>query len=257
MLSSHGSVSSDRTSHHPHSQHVQHQRAAQLALSFTHTSQLSEKDKMLLGKPYLHYLDTVLCADREACKSALERYNDAARPSSGVSTGERARLFRAIVDPSTRAGGNNPNNPTNSSTNPPRHLVAQAPTGRIGHRTLVETPFNCDYGYNLHIGDDSVVGANCYMMDPCDIVIGDRCIIGPNVKFYGMTAAVDSRNRKGSQGAVVGGAIVVEDDVVIGGDAVVMPYRTIGKGAFVGAGCVVTKVSLLINPSLWLGVYVF
>ncbi|GAB7361457.1 hypothetical protein MBLNU230_g1513t1 [Neophaeotheca triangularis] len=244
MLSSHGSVSSDRTSHH--------QRAAQLALSFPSSGQMSEKDKMLLGKPYLHYLDTILCADREACKSALERYNDAARPSSGVSTEERARLSRAIVDPSTRFQARNPganplslsthNGHTPSNRHPPAPTPPQTdPIGRIGHRTLVETPFNCDYGYNLQIGDDSVIGANCHLQDAAPIIIGNRCVIGPNVKFYAMTTSIASSARRGSQGAFTAGAIVIEDDVVIGGDAIVLAYRTVGKGAFVGAGCVVSK----------------
>lgn len=57
-----------------------------------------------------------------------------------------------------------------------------------------------------------------------------------------MTASSHSDLRKGSQGPVIGGAIVIEDDVFIGGDVIIMPFRTIKKGSVVGAGSIVTKV---------------
>jgi len=82
------------------------------------------------------------------------------------------------------------------------------------------------------------------MQDACEIRVGDRTIIGPNVKFYGVTTSVDATVRKGSRGTVQGGAIHIGEDCFIGGDVVILPYRKIGKGAVVGAGSVVTKVSV-------------
>lgn len=197
---------------------------------------MSEKEKMLLGKPYLHYIDDVLLDDRQQCKFAIERYNNAARPSEAISSDERSRFFSAVIDPAKR----------NVANQNYRDVSATIPTmlrpGRIGHRTIVEAPFNCDYGYNINLGNDVVVGAGCYMQDPCEVIIGNRTIIGPNVRFYGNSASVDPTARKGSQGMLTGGAIIVEDDVFIGGDAIILPHRVIGKGAVVGAGSVVTKV---------------
>lgn len=183
---------------------------------------------MLIGEPFNHFIDSDLMLDRQECKSALERYNEAARPSTGVSSAERARLFRAIVEPAARQSQRN-NSPTD-------------PIGSVGHRTIVESPFSCDYGYNIHIGDDVVIQAGCYFQDCCRITIGHRVLVGPNVRFYGMTASSHSDLRKGSQGPVIGGAIVIEDDVFIGGDVIIMPFRTIKKGSVVGAGSIVTKV---------------
>lgn len=117
----------------------------------------------------------------------------------------------------------------------------QGPTGTCGSRTIVESPFTCEYGYNVNLGNDVVIQANCVMQDACTISIGDRTIVGPNVKFYCMTASVDSGLRKGSQGMFLAGAIKVEEDCFIGADVIIMPFRTIGKGAVVGAGSVVTK----------------
>ena len=209
-----------------------------MALSYNPNAQLSEKEKMLLGRPFLHFINPELLIDRQQCKGALERYNDAARSTSHVSPEERGRFFRAIVDPTARPEYGR------------REEPYAGPRGHIGRQSIVESPFLCDYGYNLHVGDDVVIQSGCYMQDACEIRVGDRTIIGPNVKFYGMSASVDATARKGCRGNVQGGAIHIGEDCFIGGDVVILPYRKIGKGAVVGAGSVVTKVSFIINPDL-------
>ncbi|KAF2770132.1 trimeric LpxA-like protein [Teratosphaeria nubilosa] len=188
---------------------------------------------MLLGKPFRHFVDSELLEDRQQCKSALERYNDAAKTSSHISAEERGRFFRAIVDPTARQQYLQFRKVSDEGYNGPK--------GYIGQRTIVESPFNCEYGYNLHIGNDVIVQSGCYVQDACDVRIGDRTMIGPNVKFYGITASVDPTVRKGSHGPVNAGAIRIGDDCFIGGDVLIMPFRKIGNGAVVGAGSVVTK----------------
>lgn len=188
---------------------------------------------MMLGLPFVAYRDTELLNDRDQCKAALERYNDSARASRASSSEERARFFRAIVEPSYRDSFRQRFDP----------LSYTGPKGTVGSNTYVETPFTCDYGFNIHLGNEVLIQPGCYMQDACEIIIGSRTIIGPNVKFYGTTASVDCSKRKGSQGAFIAGAIKVGDDCFIGGDAIIMPFRKIGKGAVVGAGSVVTKVS--------------
>lgn len=185
---------------------------------------------MILGRPFLHFIEPELLVDRQQCKGALERYNDAARSTSHLSHEERGRLFRAIVDPIAR--------PEFAR----REDSYTGPQGHVGRHTIVDSPFTCEYGYNINIGDEVVIQSGCHMQDACDIRVGNRTIIGPNVKFYGITASVDATARKGSQGCVQGGAIKIGDDCFIGGDVVILPYRKIGNGAVVGAGSIVTKV---------------
>lgn len=210
------------------------QRTAALALAYNPNVSLTEKEKMLLGKPFLHFTDSELYKDKQQCKGALERYNDAARSTSYVSQEERGRFFRAIVDPTARPEFIR------------RDEVYTGPQGHVSAQTFVESPFTCDYGYNIHIGENAVVQSGCYMQDACEIRIGDRTIIGPNVRFYGITTSIDATMRKGSRGTVHGGAITIGEDCFIGGDVIILPYRKIGNGAVVGAGSVVTKVSLLL-----------
>lgn len=190
---------------------------------------------MLSGQLYNHYLDDELIRDRESCKRAVESYNNACSPSSTMSSPEKERHFKYIISPRAR---------TFSET---LYHNWQGPKGSCGHRTIVESPFSCEYGYNIHLGSDAVIGARCFMQDACPVVIGDRTIVGPNVKFYCITASVDANLRRGSRGNFMAGPIKVEEDCFIGADVIIMPFRTIGKGAVVGAGAVVTRVS----SSIW------
>ncbi|KAK0251843.1 hypothetical protein B0A54_11502 [Friedmanniomyces endolithicus] len=201
------------------------------ALSHNSATNLTGKDKMLLGRPFRAYHDSELIHDREQCRAALEKYNNSARADSGISTEEKGRLFRAVIEPPFRPGWR------------PQHLheAYSGPKGYVGHSTLIDTPFTCDYGYNIHLADSVLVQAGCYMQDACEIHVGARTIIGPNVKFYGITASVDKNKRQGSEGNFVAGAITVGEDCFIGGDVIILPFRRIGSGAVVGAGSVVTK----------------
>ncbi|KAF3359345.1 hypothetical protein VdG1_02368 [Verticillium dahliae VDG1] len=113
--------------------------------------------------------------------------------------------------------------------------------GRVGENVVVEAPFNCDYGYNITIGQNAIVGRNCTIIDTCEVKIGDNCHIGPNVSIYTATLPIDPKRRMGSKGPQLGRAITIEQDCWIGGGAIILPGRTIGKGSTVGAGSIVTK----------------
>jgi acetyltransferase-like isoleucine patch superfamily enzyme len=202
--------------------------------SYLGSSETSEKYKMLTGEPYRAYIDEDLMDDRRACKTAVKHWNQAHSDSRPTSAAEKGRLFEGILDPSKRAEPNHQYRDYNSHQTRP---------GSIGSRVIIDNPFTCDYGYNIHIGDDTYIGANCTIEDPCDILIGSRVQIGKNVTFFGNVANEDSFPRKGSQATLTGGAIVVEDEVIIGGGTIIHAHRVIGKGASVRAGSVVTKVS--------------
>jgi len=195
------------------------------------SSEVSEKYKMLIGEPYKAHIDGELLDDRRSCNYAVESWNDAHKPGSSHSDEEKGRLFRAILDPYERRENRNLQyrEPSSSLTRP----------GSIGSQVIVVYPFHCDYGYNIHIGDDTFIGANCTIEDAADISIGSRVHIGKNVMFCGTDEPVQ---RKGSQSELTAGAIIVEDEVHIGAGTIIMPHRVIGKGASVAAGSVVTRV---------------
>jgi len=64
-------------------------------------------------------------------------------------------------------------------------------------------------------------------------------MIGPNVQIY--TAAHHLQAKPRNRGQEVAKPIVIEDNVWLGGAAILLPGVTVGRNAVVGAGAVVTR----------------
>ncbi len=221
----------------PQTPHSTPSQVAQMALQHgaslraTRPPGKSEKEKMISAELY-HPFDPQLVGERELCKAACWRFNNSTNPTLGISREEREHLFRKILSPQNFSSAASP-----------------SPIGSVGDRVVVEAPFTCDYGYNIRIGDDVCIGANCTIMDTCSITVGPRCIIGPNVNIFGATLHIDPRRRNGSQGPALGKGITIEEDCWIGGGAIILPGIRIGKSSTVGAGSVVTRVSFIFPSS--------
>lgn len=54
---------------------------------------------------------------------------------------------------------------------------------------FVKPPVYVDYGIRLHVGGSTFINRNCTIMDTpvADVVIGERCNIGPNCVIVGVT----------------------------------------------------------------------
>ncbi|VUC37475.1 unnamed protein product [Clonostachys rosea] len=208
------------------------QVAAQLALShsqYPHPHRRTQKEEMLSGRQFYPF-DKELCLERERCATACWRFNNlTAPPSNGLSTSERIRLFLEILQP------RDPVRMSLSEATPVTHV------GRVGRNVAVETPFTCDYGYNITIGSHVSIGRNCTINDVCEVKIGDNCVIGPNVSIFTATLPIDPKRRQGAQGPQSGKGVTIEPDCWIAGGAMILAGKTIGKGSTVGAGSVVTK----------------
>ncbi|ORY59564.1 uncharacterized protein BCR38DRAFT_59325 [Pseudomassariella vexata] len=209
------------------------QVAAQLALSHSHfppARQPTQKELMLQGQMYRSF-DKELVLERERCSGACWRFNNSTNPNTGVSSAERGRLFREILMPK------DPINLSPSQQSPVSNI------GRIGGECVVESPFTCDYGYNITIGQNVFIGRNCTIVDPCPIKIGNNVYIGPNVSLFAATLQTDPSKRMGSKSLQMGSTIFIDDDAWIGGGVIILPGRRVGKGATVAAGSIVTRVS--------------
>lgn len=82
---------------------------------------------------------------------------------------------------------------------------------------------------------------NATFIDSLPITIGTRTLIGPGCSFYSGTHPVDPFLRNGLQGPEMGKPIVIGEDCWLGGNVIVLPGVTIGRGSTIGAGSVVTK----------------
>ena len=69
--------------------------------------------------------------------------------------------------------------------------------------------------------------------------IGNHVMIGPAVQIYTAAHVLQAEDR--IQGWEVAKLIVIEDNVWLGGAAVLLPGVRIGRNAVVGAGAVVTR----------------
>lgn len=193
---------------------------------------------MLKGN-YYHPFSPALMEDRERCLAATWRFNNATNPSHGASPEERSRLFRAILSlkPSPE-----PPLLTNGSEGPAPQPTMPLPFGTCGERVVVEAPFHCDYGYNITIGDDVLIGPDCRISDTCSVTIGARCIFSPNVKLVCATYPIDPRRRNGSGGQALGRNIVIEEDCWIGSNVTILAGVRVGKSSTVGAGSLLHQV---------------
>ena len=111
--------------------------------------------------------------------------------------------------------------------------------GSTKQEFLIEQPFYCDYGYNIHIGENFYCNVNCVILDAAPVTFGNNVFIAPNCGFYtaGHPFDVNLRN----QGLEYAKPITIGNNVWIGAQVCVLPGVTIGDNCVIGAGSVVTK----------------
>lgn len=60
-------------------------------------------------------------------------------------------------------------------------LISQL-LGKVAKGVWIETPFFCDYGINIEIGENTFVNTNCMFLDDNKITIGKNGLIAPYVR---------------------------------------------------------------------------
>ena len=130
-------------------------------------------------------------------------------------------------------------NSIGKSTRKKREIILKKLLGKCGKDLWIESPFYCDYGYEIFIGDNVFINFNCTVLDGSPVTIGNHVLIGPNVQIYSATHPADWKVR--SEGLEFSKAVTIGDHVWIGGGAVICPGVSIGDRTIIGAGSVVTK----------------
>lgn len=130
-------------------------------------------------------------------------------------------------------------NNTGESETVGRHRLLQDLLGAHGTNGVVEPPFRCDYGYNIHVGTNVFINFDCVILDVCTVWIGDNCLIGPGVHIYTATHPIDPVKRLAGQ--EYGKPVHIGHNVWIGGRAVINPGVTVGDNVVIASGSVVTK----------------
>jgi maltose O-acetyltransferase len=156
---------------------------------------------MLAGERY-NILDPDLEAERQKTRELLRRYNQ-------------------------------------TEAEPERQTILQQLLGAIGQNSIIWPPYYCSYGKNTYLGDHVFLNYMCVILDNNEVRIGNHVMIGPAVQIY--TAAHDLQAETRNQGWEVAKPIEIEDNVWIGGSAILLPGVRIGMNSVVGAGAVVTR----------------
>ncbi|OAN10950.1 galactoside O-acetyltransferase [Photobacterium jeanii] len=162
----------------------------------------TEKEKMLAGDIYQAF-DEALVAERDKAKGLCFRLNQT------CSTAREQR--RAIVD----------------------ELL-----GYVSDAWL-ESPFHCDYGYNIKVGEGFYANHGCTILDGAPVRFGDNCLLAPGVVIATAGHPLDPVTR--AAGDEFAKPITVGNDVWFGANVTVCPGVTIGDNVVIGAGSVVTK----------------
>ena len=122
--------------------------------------------------------------------------------------------------------------------------------GETGSNVSVAMPFICDYGCNIHIGDNVSVNMNCTFVDCNRITIGNNVLIASNVQIYTATHPVELAERLTPNWTPESGEyfcrtyalpVSIGNGCWIGGGVIILPGVSIGDGSVIGAGSVVTR----------------
>lgn len=130
-------------------------------------------------------------------------------------------------------------NHTKPSKRDERNQIIQKLFHSQGENVWIESPFYCDYGFNITVGDNFFANTNCTILDCAKVTIGNNVLLGPNVSLYTPNHALDADER--NAGYEIPLPITIGDNVWISGSVTIVPGVTIGDNVVIGAGSVVTK----------------
>lgn len=112
---------------------------------------------------------------------------------------------------------------------------------KMGRKVLIRSGVRIDYPENIEIDDFSGVNDYCFIEGGVSVKIGKWVRLGPHVSILTMNHVYQSRKIPIKQQGLEKKPVVIDDDVWIGINSVILPGVTIGKGAVVAAGSIVTK----------------
>lgn len=107
----------------------------------------------------------------------------------------------------------------------------------IGHNTILKGYYNNE----IIIEDGTWIGQNCFLHSAGGIIIGKSVGIGPCVKILTSSHINDNLARPVLHNPIEFKKVIVKDGTDLGVSSIVLPGVTIGEGAIVGAGSIVTK----------------
>lgn len=118
-----------------------------------------------------------------------------------------------------------------------REIFAELTSQPVNETLRVVPPFHTDCGKNIHVGENVFINANCTMQDQGGIYIGNDVLIGHSVCLLTLNHNENPEKRFN----LIPSPIRIGNGVWIGSNATILPGVSIGDGAIVAAGAVVSR----------------
>lgn len=123
---------------------------------------------------------------------------------------------------------------------PVRRCITRTLFKRAGKNINIEKGAYFGDGSQIEIGDNSGIGINCRVCG--NVTIGNNVMMGPDVIILTRKHEFERMDIPMiEQGHAPEMPVKIGDDVWIGTRSIILPGASIGKGAIIGAGAVVTK----------------
>lgn len=112
---------------------------------------------------------------------------------------------------------------------------------KFGKRTVFYPGVWIQPGMNLKVGDDVDFALDVLITTKGGVTIGNRVLIGYRTSILSSNHLLPKKPERVFGAGHTYAPVVIEDDVWIGCNVSVLPGVTIGEGAVIAAGSVVTK----------------
>lgn len=128
------------------------------------------------------------------------------------------------------------------------HLIGHIPSHSIRKFFYILSGVNLPWNSTIHmganffkpsgisIGHDSIIGSNCFLDGRAKLSIGNHTSLASEVMIYNDEHNIHSEKYENSFGQVS-----IGDYVFVGPRAIILPNVTVGNGAVIAAGAIVTK----------------
>ncbi|WP_461215950.1 DapH/DapD/GlmU-related protein [Lacticaseibacillus sp. GG6-2] len=118
-----------------------------------------------------------------------------------------------------------------------RQLIAQLMGTPLASSSVINPPFQTDFGKHTFIGSHVFINRDCFFVDLGGIYIEDHALLGPRTTLISVNHNEDPAHRRD----LVLQSVRIKKGAWLGANVTINPGVTIGENAIVGSGAVVTK----------------
>lgn len=128
-----------------------------------------------------------------------------------------------------------------------KRLVNKLIPSSKGKSVWIFTPFYCEYGVNIHLGNDVFFNYECTLLDISPITLEDGVWLGANVTIATPCHPLIAEERinttypDGYHDLEFSKPVTIKKNAWIASNVIICGGVTIGEGSVIGAGSVVTR----------------